>query len=202
MDENEQNAFRECYQYLESSLDAQAISGALFSRGIISMEQMEELSLVNTTRFQKNGILLRCLMRSPVPTVFSQLCEVLSMEEANRHLARTLQGQQWLAYTLYCNVHLLICRSSRETSTYRTSWISRWCVVSCATVWWNFTESYCQIAASCLTFCYFEADLFFFFFFWAWWTSLPTTPSTDGMCWTADLLNFLLIEWIFWSAHC
>jgi len=93
MDQYEHSAFRECYSHLESSLDAQAISGTLFSKGMITIELMEELSLVHTTRFQKNGVLLRYLLRNPVPNLISQLCEVLNMEEANRHLARTLQGQ-------------------------------------------------------------------------------------------------------------
>ncbi|XP_065912498.1 uncharacterized protein [Dysidea avara] len=91
MDQREQTALRECYTHLESSLDAQAISGTLFSKGIITMELMEELSLVHLTRFQKNGILLRYFLRNPVPNLISQLCDVLRMEEANRHLARTLQ---------------------------------------------------------------------------------------------------------------
>ena len=93
MDQYEHSALRECYSHLESSLDAQAISGTLFSKGMITMELMEELSLVHTTRFQKNGVLLRYLLRNPVPNLISQLCEVLNMEEANRHLAITLQGQ-------------------------------------------------------------------------------------------------------------
>jgi len=94
MDQCEQSTLRECYSHLESSLDAQAIAGTLFSKGIITMELMEELSLVHTTRFQKNGVLLRYLLRNPVPNLISQLCEVLNMEEANRHLARTLQGKE------------------------------------------------------------------------------------------------------------
>ena len=64
--ETSQRVLREHYQVLESSLDAQALSGALFSKGLITLELNEELSLVHTTRTQKNGILLRYLLRNPL----------------------------------------------------------------------------------------------------------------------------------------
>ena len=92
-----QRVLREHYQVLESSLDAQALSGALFSKGLITLELNEELSLVHTTRTQKNGILLRYLLRNPSPNLIPQLCEILSAEEANKHLASSLKGCQYIS---------------------------------------------------------------------------------------------------------
>ena len=89
-----QKVIRDHYQALESSLDAQALSGALFSRGLITLELNEELSLVHTTRTQKNGILLRYLLRNPAPNLILQLCDILNAEEANRHLANLLKGSK------------------------------------------------------------------------------------------------------------
>ena len=88
-----QKVLQEHYQYLESSLDAQALSGALFSRGLITLELNEELALFHTTRTQKNGILLRYLLRNSSPNLIPQLCEILSAEEANRYIARELEGE-------------------------------------------------------------------------------------------------------------
>lgn len=92
INQNSQKVLREHYQALESSLDAQALSGALFSKGLITLELNEELSLVHTTRTQKNGILLRYLLRNPTPNLIPLLCEILNAEEANRHLANKLKG--------------------------------------------------------------------------------------------------------------
>jgi len=91
-----QKVLRDHYQTLESSLDAQALSGALFSKGLITLELNEELSLVHTTRTQKNGILLRYLLRNPSPNLIPQLCEILNSEEATRHLAGILKGPKSL----------------------------------------------------------------------------------------------------------
>lgn len=87
-----QKVLRDHYQALESSLDAQALSGALFSRGLITLELNEELSLFHTTRTQKNGVLLRYLLKNPSPNLIPQLCDILSAEEANKHLASLLKG--------------------------------------------------------------------------------------------------------------
>lgn len=87
-----QKVLRDHYQVLESSLDAQAISGALFSKGLITLELNEELALYHTTRTQKNGILLRYLLRNPSPNLIPQLCDILGTEEANRYLAIRLKG--------------------------------------------------------------------------------------------------------------
>ena len=96
-----QKVLRDHYQALESSLDAQALSGALFSRGLITLELNEELSLVHTTRTQKNGILLRYLLRNPTPNLILQLCDILNAEEANRHLANLLKGCKSSCIHLY-----------------------------------------------------------------------------------------------------
>ena len=96
-----QKVLRDHYQALESSLDAQALSGALFSRGLITLELNEELSLVHTTRTQKNGILLRYLLRNPTPNLILQLCDILNVEEANRHLANLLKGCKSSCIHLY-----------------------------------------------------------------------------------------------------
>ena len=93
-----QKVLRDHYQTLESSLDAQALSGALFSKGLITLELNEELSLVHTTRTQKNGILLRYLLRNPSPNLIYQLCDILNGEEANRHLASLLKGCKNIMY--------------------------------------------------------------------------------------------------------
>ena len=38
-----------------------------------------------------------------------------------------------------------------------------------------------------LDFCFLNFFLnFIYFLSWAWWIALPTTPSTDGMCWTTE----------------
>lgn len=100
-----QKVLRDNYQTLESSLDAQALSGALFSKGLITLELNEELSLVHTTRTQKNGILLRYLLRNPLPNLIPQLCDILNVEEANRHLASSLKGCRSILFALLFACH-------------------------------------------------------------------------------------------------
>lgn len=100
-----QKVLRDHYRVLETSLDAQALSGALFSKGLITLELNEELSLVHTTRAQKNGILLRYLLRNPSPNLIPQLCEILHAEEANKHLASTLEGYSIIISAFTTVVH-------------------------------------------------------------------------------------------------
>ena len=111
-----QRVLRDHYQVLESSLDAQALSGALFSKGLITLELNEELSLVHTTRTQKNGVLLRYLLRNPSPNLIPQLCEILSAEEANKHLASSLKGSNIILNSVtYLVVNLIDAFSRQET---------------------------------------------------------------------------------------
>lgn len=103
-----QKVLQEHYQYLESSLDAQALSGALFSKGLITLELNEELALFHTTRTQKNGILLRYLLRNSSPNLIPQLCEILSAEEANRYIARELEGKSQSPNSTCTSIYLTV----------------------------------------------------------------------------------------------
>jgi len=93
---------RENCETLVLSLDAQALSHSLFTRGVITLQLYEKLSpLAHTTRTEKNGILFQDLVRNTSPNLIPQLCEVLDAEEATRHLAVQLKGFKPLLMILY-----------------------------------------------------------------------------------------------------